>query len=188
MNFLLALSLFLYALKHSASNHGDVEIDGIYLSTREKRVCLKASQASSGSVQSRIEFQCMLPNSLFVLPNSLLKASQFAFLKFKIILLSMLLDCVKKQRQTEKDPRKSTRKVDVFQQDYYEALWEYAFGYGDPATLLASIIYNIHGYSSVLTLDWRRITKNNSEFTYIPDGKSASKVLIMYTESLSKED
>ena len=41
--FLWALSLFLYASKHSASNHGDMksdfmEIDGIYLSTREKSV------------------------------------------------------------------------------------------------------------------------------------------------------
>ena len=70
------------------SNHGDVksdfmEMDGIYLSTREKRVCLKASQASSGSVQSSIESQCMLPNSLF-------KASQFAFFKFKMFLFGTL--------------------------------------------------------------------------------------------------
>ena len=35
-----------------------MEMDGIYLSTREKKVCLKASQASSSSVQSRIESQC----------------------------------------------------------------------------------------------------------------------------------
>ena len=39
--FLWALSLFLYASKHFASNHGDVksdfiEMEGIYLSTREK--------------------------------------------------------------------------------------------------------------------------------------------------------
>ena len=71
-SFLWALSLFLYASKHSASNHGDVksdfmEMDGIYLSTREKRLCLNASQASSGSVQSRIESQCMLRNSLFII-------------------------------------------------------------------------------------------------------------------------
>ena len=69
--FLWALSLFLYDLKHSVSNHGDVKSDlmqiyGIYLSTREKRLFLKADQASSGSIQSRITSQCMLPNSLFM--------------------------------------------------------------------------------------------------------------------------
>ena len=68
--FLWALSLFLYASKHSASNHGQMksdfmEMDGVYLSTTDKRVCLKASQASSGSIKSRIASQCMLPNSLF---------------------------------------------------------------------------------------------------------------------------
>ena len=61
-----------------------MEMDGIYLSKREKRVRLKASQASSGSIQSRIASQCMLLNSLF-------KASQFAFLKFKIFLIGALL-------------------------------------------------------------------------------------------------
>ena len=78
--FLWALSLFRYASKHSASNHGDVksdfmEMDGIYLSKRRKRICLKASQASSGSIQSSIASQCMLPNSL-------VRASQFAFFRF----------------------------------------------------------------------------------------------------------
>ena len=61
-----------------------MEMDGIYLSTREKIVCLKVSQASSGSIQSRIASQFMLLNSLF-------KASQFAFLKFKIFLFGALL-------------------------------------------------------------------------------------------------
>ena len=55
--FFMGSILISLCSKHSASNHGDVksdfmEMDGIYLSTREKRVCLKASQASSGSVQS----------------------------------------------------------------------------------------------------------------------------------------
>ena len=38
--------------------------------------------------------------------------------------LSIVLNGVMKQRQTEDDPR--TRKVYVFKQDDYEALWEYA--------------------------------------------------------------
>ena len=72
--------LSLYASKHSESNHGDVksdftEMDGIYLSMCEKSVCLKASQAISGHMQSRIVSQCMLPKLLF-------KASQFDYFKF----------------------------------------------------------------------------------------------------------
>ena len=58
-----------------------MEIYGIYLSTREKRLCLKADQASSGSIQSRITSQCMLPNSLFIyiyiFKNGILPSSPF---------------------------------------------------------------------------------------------------------------
>ena len=48
--------------------NGDVksdftEIYGICLLVSEKRVCLKTNQASSGSIQSRIAFQRMLPKS-----------------------------------------------------------------------------------------------------------------------------
>ena len=60
------------------------EMDGIYLSMCEKSVCLKASQAISGSMQSRIVSQCMLLKLLF-------KASQFDFFKFKIFLLVTFL-------------------------------------------------------------------------------------------------
>ena len=77
----VALSFSLYASKHSESNHGDVksdftEMDGIYLSMCEKSVCLKASQAISSSMQSRIVSQCMLLKLLF-------EASQFPFLNSK---------------------------------------------------------------------------------------------------------
>ena len=60
------------------------DMDGIYLSMCEKSVCLRASQAISGSMQSRNVSQCMLLKLLF-------KASQFAFLKFKIFILVTVL-------------------------------------------------------------------------------------------------